>query len=72
MGKRYIVVEEKRHQCRAVFVVYKKGWILNSYVDLFSSKEEAVSFVLSILRKDESYQRIVFDTKRDLKSEVMF
>lgn len=72
MGKRYIVVEEKRHQCRANFVVYKKGWIFNSYVDLFSSKEEAVSFVLSILRKDESYEKVVFDTKSDLKTEAMF
>ena len=72
MSKRYIIVEEKRHQCRAVFVVYKKGWIFNYYVDLFSSKEEAVSFVLSILRKDESYEKVIFDTKHDLKSEVMF
>lgn len=72
MGKRYIIVEEKEHGELPFFVVYKKSWFFKRYLNVFCTKEDAVSFVLSILRKDESYEKVVFDTKRDLKTEVMF
>ena len=73
MSKRYIVVEKKDHHgVKPFFIVYKKGFIFNTQVQDFYKKEDAVSFVLSILRKDESYEKVVFDTKHDLKTEVMF
>lgn len=72
MSNRYIVVEEKDHCEEPVFVVYKKGLLFNSYVKLFLKKEDAISFVLSLLRGNESYSHVVFDTKRDLKTDRMF
>jgi hypothetical protein len=72
MGKRYIVLEEKSEWGRLDFIVLKKCWIFYRHLGLFSSKEEAISFVISMLKKDESYKRVVFDTKHDLKTEVMF
>jgi hypothetical protein len=72
MGERYIVVEEKDHREFPVFIVYKKGLLFNSYVKLFLKKEEAINFVLSILRENDSYSRVVFDTKKDLKTDRIF
>jgi hypothetical protein len=72
MAKRYIVVEEKDHREIPMFVVYKKGFLFNSYVNLFLKKEEAISFVLSLLREDGSYSRVIFDTKHSLKTDRTF
>jgi hypothetical protein len=72
MSSRYIVVEEKDHHEEPVFIVYKKGLLFNSYIRLFLKKKEAVSFVLSLLREDTSYSRVVFDTKTDLKTDRTF
>lgn len=74
MGKRYIIVEEKNPNEDSRFVVYEKKWIFNEYKDAFPSKEGAISFALRLLREgeNESYSRVVFDTKKDLKTDRIF
>jgi hypothetical protein len=72
MGKRYIVVEEKGHNEPPVFSVYKKGFIFNTHIKLFLNQQDAINFTLSLLRKDNSYSRVVFDTRENLKTDRTF
>lgn len=74
---RYIVVEKTEmgtKEERSFFWVYKKGWLFDSVLRIFLTKEEAISFVLnSIKMEGESKKdKIVFDSKKDLSMDIHF